>query len=535
MKNIKLVANDLGIKDDDLIVYGSAMAKIKFQNINQPRKGKLILFTSTNPTPSGEGKTTMSIGLAQGLKQLNQSVCLALREPSLGPVFGIKGGAIGGGLSIIQPKDNINLHFTGDFHAITTANNLVSAIIDNYIFQGNSLDIDINNIIWKRCLDLNDRSLRNVEVTISKTIKRKEQFQITTASDIMAIMALAKDFEDLKVRLKRTVVAYSNTGKEITIADLQIVGSILAILKDALNPNLVQSLEGVPALIHCGPFANIAHGCNSVIATDLALKLSDFVITEAGFGADLGLEKFMNIKARKTDIIPDIVVIVSTIKALKLHGITDSNNPNELERLQTGIANLSRHINIVKTFNRKLVVCINRWPDDSDEEIAMLLQWCESQNIPVAISTAVKDGGAGAIALAKVVLEQLNKPEQQYLPIYDSNYSLREKILTVVQKIYQGNNVIYTSQAEEKLQQLENSSYAQLPICFAKTPVSLTDNPKILGAPKNFDITVRNLKVNSGAGFIIISTGDIITMPGLSKSPQAYNIDVVNNEIINMN
>lgn len=281
--------------------------------------------------------------------------------------------------------------------------------------------------------------------------------------------------------------------------------------------------------------ANIAHGCNSVIATDLALKLSDFVITEAGFGADLGLEKFMNIKARKTDIIPDIVVIVSTIKALKLHGTTDSNNPNELERLQTGIANLSRHINIVKTFNRKLVVCINRWPDDSDEEIAMLLQWCESQNIPVAISTAVKDGGVGAIALAKVVLEQLNKPEQQYFPIYDSNYSLREKILTVVQKIYQGNNVIYTPQAEEKLQQLENSSYAQLPICFAKTPVSLTDNPKILGAPKNFDITVRNLKVNSGAGFIIISTGDIITMPGLSKSPQAYNIDVVNNELINMN
>lgn len=534
MKNIKLIARQLNLKQDDIEIYGDHIAKIKFDRINLPRKGKLILFTSTNPTAAGEGKTTMSIGLAQAFKQLNKKVCLTLREPSLGPVFGVKGGAIGSGLSTIEPKHHINLHFTGDFHAITTANNLVSAIIDNHIFQGNLLKIDVNNIIWKRCLDLNDRALRDVEIKITKDIKRSEQFQITTASDIMAIIALAKDFVDLKLRLAKTVVAYNVANEPITIADLQIVGSLLAILKEALKPNLVQSLEGVPALIHCGPFANIAHGCNSVIATDLALKLSDFVITEAGFGADLGLEKFINIKARQSDIRPDIVVIVSTIKAIRLHN-TNYTTDNELEILKSGFLNLQTHINIAKTFNLKVVVCINRWPHDSDAEIEFLLNLCKESGIEAAISTAVIDGGKGSITLAQLILAQLKKPGLTYNPIYHDRDSISTKLLTVVKKIYGGSDISYTAAAKKQLQSLENSIYNQLPICFAKTPTSLTDNPKIFGAPKNFTITIQNLKVNTGAGFIIASTGSIITMPGLNKTPQAYKIDVINNEIVNMN
>ena len=528
------VAAQLDITPDDLEMYGKYKAKLTeeyLKTLEDKADGKLILVTAINPTPAGEGKTTTSVGLGQAFGKLGKKAVIALREPSLGPCFGVKGGAAGGGYAQVVPMEELNLHFTGDFHAITSANNLLAAIIDNHIHQGNELRIDTRQVVWKRCLDMNDRVLRNVIVGLgNKTdgFVREDHFVITVASEIMAILCLAENMEDLKARLSRIVVAYDLDGKPVTASQLKAVGSMAALLKDAIKPNLIQTLEHTPALVHGGPFANIAHGCNSVRATKTALKMADYVITEAGFGADLGAEKFLDIKCRLADLKPDAIVLVATIRALKYNGgvaKADLGQEN-LEALKSGISNLEKHIENLQQYGVPVVVTLNSFITDTKDEIAFVKAFCEERNCDFAISEVWEKGGEGGIELAKEVLKTLENKESNFAPIYPDECSLKEKIETVAKKIYGADGVIYSSQAESQLKKLTDLGFGDLPVCMAKTQYSLSDDPSLLGRPKGFSINIREVYVSAGAGFVVVLTGAVMTMPGLPKQPAAYMIDV---------
>ena len=534
MLKIKDIAEKLGVEDEELIPYGHYKAKISQEYINRQKDkpdGKLILVTAINPTPAGEGKTTTSIGLSEGMHKLGINSVLALREPSLGPVFGIKGGAAGGGYSQVVPMEDINLHFTGDMHAITAANNLLCALLDNHIQQGNALGIDQRQVHFKRCLDMNDRALRNCIVGLGAKVDgvpREDHFQITVASEIMAILCLADDLDDLKERLGRILVAYTYDGKPVYARDLNATGAMTALLKDAINPNLVQTLENNPAIIHGGPFANIAHGCNSVRATKLALKLGDYCITEAGFGGDLGAEKFFDIKCRYAGLKPDCTVIVATIRALKYNGgvpkaeLTAEN----LTALEKGIVNLGVHIENMKKFGTPVVVAINHFYTDTDAEIAFIREYCEKQGVPVAFSDVFLKGGEGGVELAKTVIDTIEKNESKFAPIYDEKLPIKEKLNIIAKEIYRADGVIFTAKAEKEIANIEALGFGDIPVCVAKTQYSLSDDPTKLGKPENFNITVRDVKLSAGAGFVVALTGDIMTMPGLPKVPAANNIDV---------
>ncbi len=534
MLKIKDIAEKLGVQDDELEPYGHYKAKISQAYIDRQKDkpdGKLILVTAINPTPAGEGKTTTSIGLSEGMQKLGINSVLALREPSLGPVFGIKGGAAGGGYAQVVPMEDINLHFTGDMHAITAANNLLCALLDNHIQQGNALGIDQRQIQMKRCLDMNDRALRNCIVGLGTRldgIPREDHFQITVASEIMAILCLAADLDDLKKRLGNILVAYTFDGKPVYARDLNATGAMTALLKDAINPNLVQTLENNPAIIHGGPFANIAHGCNSVRATKLAMKLGDYCITEAGFGSDLGAEKFFDIKCRYAGLKPDCVVLVATIRALKYNGgvpkaeLTTEN----LDALKKGIVNLQTHIENMKKFGVLVVVAINHFYTDTDAEIEYIKTFCNEMNTPVAFSDVFLKGGEGGIELAKAVVEAVEKNESNFKPIYDEKLPIKEKLSIIAKEIYRANGVIFTAKAEKEIAKIEELGFGDIPVCVAKTQYSLSDDPAKLGRPENFEITVRDVKLSAGAGFVVALTGDIMTMPGLPKVPAANNIDV---------
>ena len=536
LKNIKEIADTAKIDEKYLNYYGKYKAKIDLELLkeNQNENGKLVLVTAINPTPAGEGKTTTTIGLADGLKLLNKNVIVALREPSLGPVFGVKGGATGGGYAQVAPMEDINLHFTGDFHAIGAANNLLAALIDNHIFQGNSLGIDPEKITWKRCVDMNDRQLRFVEDGLGgekNGVPRKDGFDITVASEIMAIFCLATSISNLKERLSQIIIGYTYENKPVTAGDLNAQGAMTALLVEALKPNLVQTLEGTPAIVHGGPFANIAHGCNSVIATRMAMKLGDYAITEAGFGADLGAEKFLDIKCRKAGITPSAVVVVATIRALKMHGGLDKKELNckNLEALEKGMPNLLRHVsNIKNVYKLPVVVAINKFETDTQEEIKLLEDKCKELGVNVVLSDVWGNGGKGGIELAKEVIK-LCEEKNEFTFSYDLNLSIKEKINAIVTKIYGGRLTIYTQEAEEEIERLEKLGFDKLPICIAKTQYSFSDNAKLLGAPEDFEVTVRNVKVSAGAGFIVALTGNILTMPGLPKVPAAEKIDVDDN------
>ncbi len=540
MKPIVDVASSLGIDADDLELYGKYKAKISneyIQKMENNKDGKLILVTAINPTPAGEGKTTTSVGLGQAFGKLGKKAIIALREPSLGPCFGIKGGAAGGGYAQVVPMEDLNLHFTGDFHAITTANNLLAAILDNHIQQGNELEIDTNQIVLKRCLDLNDRVLRNVVVGLGNKmdgVVREDHFVITVASETMAILCLANDMKDLKVRLSRMVVAYDKKGKPVTAGDLKAVGAMAALLKDAMKPNLIQTLEHTPALVHGGPFANIAHGCNSIIATKTALKMADYVITEAGFGADLGAEKFFDIKCRMAGLKPDAVVLVATIRALKYNGgvVKAELNKENVEALKLGSANLEKHIENLQKYQVPVVVTLNSFITDSEAEIAYVQKFCEERNCEFALSKVWEHGGEGGIELAEKVLNTLEKKESNFKLLYDENMPVKNKIETVAKEIYGAANVNYTALASKQIKQLEELGYGNLAICMAKNQYSLSDDPTLLGRPEGFDLTIREVYVSAGAGFLVVLTGTIMTMPGLSKEPAAYSIDVDDNGVI---
>ena len=534
LQPIKEVAATIGIEEEDLELYGKYKAKISDELIarshNNP-DGKLILVTAINPTPAGEGKTTVTVGLGQAFAKLGKKAMIALREPSLGPCFGIKGGAAGGGYSQVVPMEDLNLHFTGDFHAITSANNLLAALLDNHIQQGNTLGIDPRQVVWKRCLDMNDRVLRNVVVGLGNKMDgmvREDHFVITVASEIMAILCLAEDMKDLKRRLGRIIVAYTFDGKPVTAEDLQAVGSMAALLKDALKPNLIQTLEHTPALVHGGPFANIAHGCNSLTATKMAMKLADYAITEAGFGEDLGAEKFLDIKCRMAGIKPDAVVIVATVRALKYNGGVAKPDLNEenLEALEKGIPNLMKHVsNIKNVYGLPCVVAINAFPTDTKAELDLVEEKCKEVGVNVALSEVWAKGGEGGLKLAEEVVRLCDEPSDFHYA-YELEGTIEDKLNQIVQKIYGGNKVVLTAAAQKQAKQLTDLGFGNAPICMAKTQYSLTDDPKKLGAPTDFDITVRNLKVSAGAGFIVALTGDIMTMPGLPKVPAAERIDV---------
>ena len=534
------VAEKLDISMDDLELYGKYKAKISDEYMNKianNKDGKLILVTAINPTPAGEGKTTTSVGLGQAFGMLGKKAIIALREPSLGPCFGVKGGAAGGGYAQVVPMEDLNLHFTGDFHAITSANNLLAALLDNHIQQGNELGIDTRNVVWKRCLDMNDRVLRNVVVGLgAKTdgVVREDHFVITVASEIMAVLCLANDMDDLKERLGRMVVAYNYAGEPVTAADLKAVGAMAALLKDALKPNLIQTLEHTPALIHGGPFANIAHGCNSIRATKTALKMADYVVTEAGFGADLGAEKFFDIKCRAANLSPDCVVLVATIRALKYNGgvkKADLNTPN-VEALKKGIVNLEKHIENVHKFGVPVVVTLNAFVTDSEEEIAFVKEFCEERNCEFALSNVWADGGKGGVDLALKVLDTLENKESNFKVLYDNNLSLKEKIGTVAKEIYGAKGVNYISSAEKQIEKLEKLGFGNLPICMAKNQYSFSDDPEKLGRPTDFEISVRDVYVSAGAGFVVVLTGTVMTMPGLPKTPVAFGIDVNEDGVI---
>lgn len=537
LKNIKDIADFAKIDEEYLEYYGKYKAKIDLkllENYKDKKDGKLILVTAINPTPAGEGKTTTTIGLADGLKLLGKNVVVALREPSLGPVFGVKGGATGGGYAQVAPMEDINLHFTGDFHAIGAANNLLAAMIDNHIFQGNTLNIDPNRITWRRCVDMNDRQLRNIEDGLGggkNGVPRKDGFDITVASEIMAVFCLASSISDLKNRLSKIIIGYTYDNNPVTAGDLKAEGAMAALLKDALKPNLVQTLEGTPTIIHGGPFANIAHGCNSVIATKMAMKLGDYAVTEAGFGADLGAEKFLDIKCRLANLKPSAVVLVATIRALKMHGgmeKSDLKNEN-LDALKAGLPNLIRHIsNMKNVYKLPVVVAINKFETDTENEIKLLEDECNKLGVNVVLSDVWANGGKGAIELAKQVIT-LCEGENDFTFSYDLNLSIKDKINAIVTKIYGGSSVIYLDEAKESIRTLEKLGFDKLPICIAKTQYSFSDNAELLGAPNNFDVTVRNVKVSAGAGFIVVLTGNILTMPGLPKIPAAEKIDVDNN------
>lgn len=534
MKHIKEVAENIGIPENELEFYGKYKAKISKEYINRTAKnpdGKLILVTAINPTPAGEGKTTTTVGLGDAMQRLGKKCVLALREPSLGPVMGIKGGAAGGGYSQVVPMEDINLHFTGDMHAITAANNLLSAMIDNHIHQGNALDIDVTNIVWKRVLDMNDRALRDVVVSLGGKVNgvpREDGFMITVASEIMAILCLAKDLEDLKYRLGEIIIGYNRKGEPVYAKELKAQGAMTALLKDAIKPNLVQTLENTPCFIHGGPFANIAHGCNSVTATKLALKLGDYAVTEAGFGADLGAEKFMDIKCRLAGLAPDAVVIVATVRALKYNGgvsKTELKTPN-VDALAKGIVNLKKHIENMQKFGVPVVVAVNRFASDSEEELKFVIDVCAEYGVECSLSEVFEKGGAGGIDLAQKVIDAIETQKSEYAPIYDIDMPIKDKIETIVKKIYGGDGVIYSKKAEKEIAKLEEFGLDKKPVCMAKTQYSLSDDPSLLGRPEGFKITVSMVRVSNGAGFIVVETGNILVMPGLPKKPAAENIDI---------
>ena len=540
MLPIKDVAAAIGIKEDDLELYGKYKAKISDELINRTKKnpdGKLILVTAINPTPAGEGKTTTSVGLGEAFGRLGKKALIALREPSLGPCFGIKGGAAGGGYAQVVPMEDLNLHFTGDFHAITSANNLLAALLDNHIQQGNELGIDPRQIVWKRCMDMNDRVLRNIVVGLGSKMDgmvREDHFVITVASEIMAILCLADDMADLKKRLGRIIVAYTFDGKPVTADDLQATGSMAALLKDALKPNLIQTLEHTPAIVHGGPFANIAHGCNSVRATKTALKLADYVITEAGFGADLGAEKFFDIKCRMAGLKPDAVVLVATIRALKYNGGVpkDDLSSENLDALKAGIVNLEKHIENLHKFGVPVVVTLNSFVTDTKAETDFVEQFCKERGCEFALSEVWEKGGEGGIDLANKVLETIEHKESNFKVLYDDSLSLKEKIETVAKEIYGADGVTYSPAAERELKRITDLGMGDFPVCMAKTQYSLSDDAKKLGRPSGFKINVREVYASAGAGFVVAVNGSIMTMPGLSKKPAAYGIDVDDNGVI---
>ncbi len=534
---IKKVAESIGIAEDDLELYGKYKAKLSeeyLQKIKDNKKAKLVLVTAINPTPAGEGKTTTSIGLGDALMRLGKKTVIALREPSLGPCFGIKGGAAGGGYAQVVPMDDMNLHFTGDFHAITSANNLLAALLDNHIQQGNEIQIDTRQVVFKRCEDMNDRALRNIVIGLGNKmdgVVREDHFVITVATEIMAILCLSKDLKDLKERLSRIVVAYNYNNEPVTAGDLQAVGAMAALLKDAMKPNLVQTLEHTPAIVHGGPFANIAHGCNSIRATEAALHMSDITITEAGFGADLGAEKFLDIKCRMHGLKPDAIVLVATIRALKYNGGVAKDNLSEenIEALKKGMVNLEAHIDNLQQYGVPVVVTLNGFISDTDAEIKVVRDFCESKNCDFAISEVWAKGGAGGEDLAKAVLNTLENKTSDFAPIYGDDLSPEEKIETVAKKIYGADGVTYAPAAKKQLKKIVDMGYGKLPVCMAKTQYSLSDDPSLLGRPKGFEINVRDVYVSAGAGFIVALTGSIMTMPGLPKKPAAFGIDVDDN------
>ncbi|WP_456278662.1 formate--tetrahydrofolate ligase [Bacillus sp. AK128] len=534
LNQIYKIAEELDINQEELEPYGHYKGKLNLSLLDRLKDqsdGHVVLVTAINPTPAGEGKSTVTVGLGQALHKLGKKAMIAMREPSLGPTMGIKGGATGGGYSQVVPMEDINLHFTGDLHAITTANNALSAFIDNHIHQGNQLQIDARRVVWKRVVDLNDRSLRKVIVGLGGPIQgvpREDGFDITVASEIMAVFCLATDLKDLKIRLGRIVVAYNFNREPITVKDLGYEGALTMILRDALKPNLVQTLENTPAIIHGGPFANIAHGCNSVIATRLAAKLGDYVITEAGFGADLGAEKFLNIKCRAANIKPSVVVIVATIRALKMHGgqSKDQLKEENVQALQEGILNLEKHIETIQGFGLPFVVAINRFITDTEEEISWLQQWCKEKKVRVALTEVWEKGGEGGIELGNQVIAAIEEDDNKFTFLYDANESIEQKITAIAQKVYGAKGVDFTTAARKQMVQFEKAGWGNLPICMAKTQYSLSDDPTKLGRPSDFTITIRELKASIGAGFIVALTGDVMTMPGLPKQPAALQMNV---------
>ena len=534
MQPIWAIAQKAGIPEDAVEPYGKYKAKIDVSKLPEKvQAGKVVLVTAISPTPAGEGKSTVTVGLADALSRLGEKTMIALREPSLGPVMGIKGGATGGGYAQVLPMEEINLHFNGDIHAITTANNALSAMIDNHLHQGNILQIDPRRITWKRVLDMNDRALRNVTIGLggpTQGVPREDGFDITVASEIMAVFCLATSLHDLKERIARIVIGYTYEKEAVTVRDLGVQGALTLLLKDAFKPNLVQTIEGTPALIHGGPFANIAHGCNSLMATNAARKLADVVVTEAGFGSDLGAEKFMNIKARQGEFGPDAIVLVATIRALKMHGGVPKTalSSENIQAVVGGLANLAKHIDTVHAFGVKPVVALNRFITDTSAEIQTVLDWCQENDVKVALTNVWEQGGEGGIALAKEVLSLLEKPTQ-FAPLYDVEQSIADKITTIVQKVYGGEGVIFTDQALKSLRQIEKNGWDSLPICMAKTQYSFSDDPKRLGRPEGFTITIREIIPKLGAGFLVCLTGDIMTMPGLPKTPAALQMDIDKN------
>ena len=538
IKPITEIAKKLNLSEDDLELYGKYKAKVNVENIKCEENAKVILVTAISPTPAGEGKSTTTIGLCDALNRSGRNAMVALREPSFGPVMGIKGGAAGGGYAQVIPMEDINLHFTGDFHAITTANNAIAAILDNHIWQGNELGIDPTRIIWHRCLDMNDRALRNVVVGLGGHLQgtpREDHFDITVASEIMAVLCLSKDMEDFKERIGRIVVAYTYDRKPVTVKDLKAVGAVAVIMKDALKPNLVQTLEHSPAFVHGGPFANIAHGCNSAIATKAAMKLADYVVTEAGFGADLGAEKFLDIKCRQIGIKPSCVVIVATIRALKMHGgvLKEDLAKEDVNALMTGICNLEKHIENIKKFNLPYVVAINRFYSDTDAEINALKKWAKDNGHQISLSEVFTKGGEGAIDLANKVVDQINNNDgaKTFDYLYDQNDTIKNKITKICTEFYGAKAVEFTTQAKNQMATFKKNGWDKMPICMAKTQYSFSDNPKLLGRPEGFTMTIREFMPSIGAGFIVAITGDIMRMPGLPKEPAANNMDVVDGKI----
>lgn len=537
---IETIARQLGLSDEDWEPYGRYKGKVSaslLKRLQNKPDGKVVLVTSINPTPAGEGKSTVTVGLGQALNRIGKKAIIALREPSLGPSMGMKGGAAGGGYSQIVPMEDINLHFTGDIHAITTAHNLLAALIDNHIHRGNELDIDPRRILWKRVMDMNDRALRHIVIGLGGTangVPREDGFDITVASEIMAILCLSLDLDDLKSRLSKMVVAYNRAKQPVTVKDLGAEGALTLLLKDAINPNLVQTLENTPAFVHGGPFANIAHGCNSVVATKLAAKLGDYVVTEAGFGADLGAEKFLDIKTRAGDIEPSAVVIVVTVRALKMHGglAKDQLKVEDLKALEKGMANVEKHIETIEAFGLPYVVAINRFITDTPNEIAFIQEWCTSRGIENAVANVWEEGGKGGEALAHAVVKVVNEKRNAFTPIYDLDMDVKTKIKTITQKVYGGADVEFSSLALKQLKEIEANGWGHLPVCMAKTQYSLSDDPSKIGRPKDFIIHVRELRPRIGAGFIVALTGDIMTMPGLPKKPAALNMDITADGVI---
>ena len=540
MKRIDIIAEKIGLNPQDIEFYGNFKAKVSFDAINRYKdnaRGKIILVTAITPTKAGEGKSTTTIGLGDSIASLGHKTVIALREPSLGPVMGVKGGAAGGGYAQVVPMEDINLHFTGDIHAITAANNLISAVIDNHLFHGNELKIDPEKVIWKRAMDMNDRSLRKIQVGLSmkKETPRYDAFDITVASEIMAVLCLSKDIEDLKTRVSNIVVGYNKNNKQVTVGDLKVTGAVAMLLKDAIKPNLVQTLEGTPAMIHGGPFANIAHGCNSIIATDFASRVADYVVTEAGFGADLGMEKFMDIKMRTMNTMPSAVVIVASIRALKIHGgvsDTEMNNEN-VQAVREGLVNLERHIESVQKYNVPYVIALNKFHIDTDAELAEVLDWAKNNGHEISLSEVFTKGSLGGVDLAKKVIRKA-QVKSENAPLYSLDLSIKEKIETIAKEIYGAAKVNYAEKAEEQIKQFNDLGWNKLAICMAKTPLSLSDDPSIKGRPRGFEVTVREFKPSIGAGFIVALTGDVMTMPGLPKRGAFENMDVIDQKIIGL-